>query len=89
MNAAYIRPVVMAVQNVFETMIKLPVVAGKQSFKKEKRPTTDVISMITLSGPVSGFISLGLSSKLALLLASQLLECEISEASDGCIDAIG
>jgi chemotaxis protein CheX len=89
MNAAYIRPVVMAVQNVFETMIKLPVVVGKQSLKKEKRPATDVISMITLSGPVSGFICLGLSSKLAFHLASQLLECEISEASCDCIDAIG
>jgi len=48
MNAKYITPVIVSVQNVFETMIQLPVVSGKQFFKKEKRPTTDVICMITM-----------------------------------------
>jgi chemotaxis protein CheX len=89
MNAKYITPIIVSVQNVFETMIQLPVVSGKQFFKKEKRPTTDVISMITMSGPVSGFICLGISKKLAFLLSSKLLECEVSEANGDCIDAIG
>jgi chemotaxis protein CheX len=88
-NAKYITPVIMAVRNVFDTMIQLPVIAGKQSFKKEKQPTTDVISMITMSGPVSGFICLGISMKLAFLLSSKLLECQVSEANGDCIDAIG
>jgi chemotaxis protein CheX len=89
MNAKYITPIIVSVQNVFETMIQLPVVSGKQFFKKEKRPTTDVISMITMSGPVSGFICLGISKKLAFLLSSKLLECEVGEANGDCIDAIG
>jgi chemotaxis protein CheX len=88
-NAKYISPVILAVQNVFNTMIHLPMVAGKQSFKREKRPTTEVTSMVTMSGPVSGFICLGLSTKLAFLLASKLLECEISDANADCIDAVG
>jgi chemotaxis protein CheX len=89
MNAKYITPIIVSVQNVFETMIQLPVVSGKQFFKKEKRPTTDVICMITMSGPVSGFICLGISMKLAFLLSSKLLECQVSEANGDCIDAIG
>jgi chemotaxis protein CheX len=89
MNAKYITPVIVSVQNVFETMIQLPVVSGKQFFKKEKWPTTEVISMITMSGPVSGFICLGISMKLAFLLSSKLLECQVSEANGDCIDAIG
>ena len=89
MNAKYITPVIVSVQNVFDTMIQLPVVSGKQFFKKEKRPTTDVISMITMAGPVSGFICLGISMKLAFLLSSKLLECEVDEANGDCIDAIG
>ena len=89
MNAKYITPVIVSVQNVFETMIQLPVVSGKQFFKKEKRPTTDVICMITMSGPVSGFICLGISMRLAFLLSSKLLECQVSEANGDCIDAIG
>ena len=89
MNAKYITPIIVSVQNVFETMIQLPVVSGKQFFKKEKRPTTDVISMITMSGPVSGFICLGISMRLAFLLSSKLLECQVSEANGDCIDAIG
>jgi chemotaxis protein CheX len=89
MHAKHIVPVIAAVQNVFATMIQLPVVPGKQFFKKEKRPTTEVVSTITLSGPVSGFVSLGLSINLALVLASRLLHCRIGEANAECIDAIG
>jgi chemotaxis protein CheX len=89
MHAKYIAPVIAAVQNVFATMIQLPVVPGKQCFKKEKRPTTEVVSTITLSGPVAGFVCLGLSRNLAFVLASRLLDCRIGEASAECIDAIG
>ena len=89
MHAKYIAPVIAAVQNVFATMIQLPVVPGKQFFKKDKRPTTEVISTITLSGPVAGFICLGLSRNLAFILASRLLDSQIGEASAECIDAIG
>lgn len=89
MNAAYIRPVVMAVQNVFDTMIQIPVIHSKPFFKKDKRPTTDVIGMVTLSGAVSGFICLGLSIKLAFLLASKLLDYQIAEANPDYVDAIG
>ena len=45
--------------------------------------------MITMSGPVSGFICLAISKKLAFLLSSKLLECEVVEANADCIDAIG
>jgi chemotaxis protein CheX len=89
MNAAYTRPLVMAVQNVFETMIQIPVVHAIPFFKKDKRSTTDVMGMVTMSGAVSGFICLGLSKKLAFLLASKLLGGQITEASPDCIDAIG
>jgi hypothetical protein len=89
MNAKYITPVILSVQNVFETMIQLPVVSGKQFFKTEKRPTTDVICMITMSGPVSGLICLGISKELAFLLSSKLLDCVVSEANGDCSDAIG
>jgi chemotaxis protein CheX len=89
MHAKYIAPVIAAVQNVFATMITLPVVPGKQSFKKDKRPTTEVISTITLSGTVAGFVCLGLSRNLAFILASRLLDCQIRDASAECIDAIG
>jgi chemotaxis protein CheX len=70
-------------------MILLPVVPGKQFFKKVKRPTTEVVSTITLSGPVAGFVCLGLSKNLAFVLASRLLGCRIGEANAECIDAIG
>jgi chemotaxis protein CheX len=70
-------------------MIDLSVVSGKPSLKKEKRPTTEVIGLISMAGPVSGFICLGLSKKLAFYLSSKLLECQITENTADCIDAIG
>ena len=89
MHAKYLAPVIAAVKNVFATMIQLPVVPGKQFFKKEKRPTTEVVSTITLSGPVSGLVSLGISRNLAFVLASRLLDCRVGEANAECNDAIG
>jgi chemotaxis protein CheX len=89
MNAKYIAPITTAVQNVFGTMIGLPAVAGRAYFKKEKQPTAEVVSMISMSGPVSGFVGIGISSKLAFLLAAKLLECTIEGPTESCIDAIG
>lgn len=89
MNTAYIKPVVAAVLNIFNTMIDLPIVSRKPSFKKEKGPTTEVIGLISMSGSVSGFFCLGFSKKLAFCLSSKLLECQITENNSDCMDAIG
>jgi chemotaxis protein CheX len=89
MNAAYIKPVVSAVLNIFNTMIALPVVSGQPSFKKEKRYTAEVIGLISMSGPVTGFFCLGFSKKLACCLSSRLLGCRVSENHSDCMDAIG
>ena len=89
MNAAYIRPVVKAVHSVFDTMIQIPISSGKPYLKQDKCFTSDVIGLVSMSGPVSGFICLGLSETLAFALASKLLDGRITEASADCVDAIG
>jgi chemotaxis protein CheX len=89
MNAKYIAPVTTAVQRVFDTMIGLSAIAGRAYFKKVKQPTAEVVSMISMSGPVSGFVGIGISSKLAFLLSSKLLDCAIEAPTENCIDAIG
>jgi chemotaxis protein CheX len=89
MSAAYLKPVVSAVLNVFNTMIEVPIISGKPTFKKEKRPTTEVAALILMSGPVYGFFCLGFSKSLAFYLSSKLLECAITEENSDCADAVG
>jgi len=89
MDAKYINPFLIAIKDVFETMIDLPVTIGKPFIKKDKIPAYEVSSIIGLSGAVIGCVSIGFSQKIALRMAGALLEEEFAEINDDCTDAIG
>ena len=88
LNAAYIRPVVAAVDNLFATMIGIPASAGKPGFKKDKLPSHDITSRIDLSGAMSGAICVSMSRELSLVLSSRLLGEDKGALDPDCMDAI-
>lgn len=88
LNAAYIRPVVAAVDNLFATMIGIPASAGKPGFKKDKLPSHDITSRIDLSGAMSGTICVSMSRELSLVLSSRLLGEDKCALDPDCMDAI-
>jgi chemotaxis protein CheX len=89
MDAKYINPFLVAIKDIFDTMIDLPVTIGKPFIKKDKIPSYEVSSIIGLSGPVIGCVAISFSEQIALQLAGALLEEEFVEIDDDCTDAIG
>jgi chemotaxis protein CheX len=89
MDVKYINPFLVAVENIFNTMLDLPFRLGQPALKKDPVPNHEVSSIIGLSGDVSGCVVINLSTSLALRLASALLDEEITDIDEDCIDAIG
>ena len=89
MDVKYINPFLIAIQNVFDTMIDVPFTLGKPTLKEDNIPTYEISGIIGLSGGVSGCVVISLSEKIALQLTSALLDEEITEVGDDCTDAIG
>ncbi len=89
MDVRYINPFLVAVQNIFDTMIDVPFNLGKPTIKKDGVPSHKISSIIGISGDVSGCVVISLSEKIALQLASALLDEELIELDGDCTDAIG
>ncbi len=89
MDVRYINPFLIATQNVFETMIQLSVKLGKPTIKTKPECLYEVSSIIGMSGLVSGSVVINMSDKIALQLASGLLDEDITEINSDCTDAIG
>ncbi len=89
MDAKYINPFLVAVKNIFDTMLSVPFTLGKPALKKEPVPDHEVSSIIGLSGDVTGCVVINLSRELALRLASALLDETITEIDEDATDAIG
>lgn len=85
----YIKPFVVAVKNIFETMINVPFSLGKPSLKTSSEVPHEISSIIGLSGNVSGSVVISLSHEIAYQLVSSLLGEEINELNEDCTDAIG
>ncbi len=89
MDVRYINPFLVAVQKLFDTMIELPFKLGKPTLKREMKPSFEISSIIGLSGPVGGCVVISISEEIALQLASELLDEEMTEIDEDCTDAIG
>jgi chemotaxis protein CheX len=89
MDVKFINPFIVAVQNIFDTMIDLSFSLGKPALKKDNVPSYEISGIIGLSGSVSGCVVINLSREIALQLASALLDEAFTEVDDDCIDAIG
>lgn len=89
MSPAYIKPFVVAVKRVFETMITVPFSLGKPILKKGSEVPHEISSIIGLSGNVSGSVVISLTHEVAFQLASNLIGEEVNELDDVCTDSIG
>lgn len=89
MDPSYIKPFVVALKRVFETMIAVPFTLGKPALKKGNEVPHEISSIIGLSGNVSGSVVISLSEAVAFQLASALLGEPITELNEVCTDAIG
>lgn len=89
MKVAFINPFLLAIHQVFDTMVHVPVKLGKPCLKGGVEPSLIVSAVIRLSGPVTGSVALRLTQKAALALASGLSGGTMTVLDDDCLDAIG
>ena len=89
MEAAYIKPFIDAVENLFNTMLDLPFSLEKPFIKKEPFPEYEVAGIIGISGGLTGCVVINMRESLALQLASELLDEDMTELDEDAIDAIG
>lgn len=89
MDVKYINPFLTAIQNVFETMIDIPYTLGKPTIKKDRIASYDVSGIIGISGEVAGCVVISFPKRIALQLASALLDDDLQTVDEDCTDAIG
>jgi chemotaxis protein CheX len=89
MDAAYIVPFITSIQNVFSTMLQLPVEIGEPTVKPDGQPTFDVSGIIGMSGDVTGTIILSFPRETAERVVQLFAGMSMSADSADFADAIG
>jgi len=89
MDASYIKPFIASIQNVFSTMLQLPVTVGTPRIKDRVGPTFDVSGLIGMSGDVTGSVVLSLPKETAERVVSLFCGQELTIESADFADAVG
>jgi chemotaxis protein CheX len=89
MDASYITPFVASIQNVFSTMLQLPVNIGTPTIKSDNGATHDVSGIIGMSGDVTGSIVLSFPMDAAEAIVALFCGESLTSQSPDFADAIG
>ncbi len=89
MDASYIKPFIASIQNVFSTMLQLPVTVGTPRIKDRTGPAFDVSGLIGMSGDVTGSVVLSLPRDTAERVVSLFCGQELTLESPDFADAVG
>ena len=89
MDSTYVMPFVNSVQNVFETMLQLPIQVGPPELKRSGDPTHDVSGIIGMSGDVEGTVVLSFPTATAERVVSLFTGEEMSQGHNDFADAVG
>ncbi|MCC6284955.1 MAG: chemotaxis protein CheX [Phycisphaerales bacterium] len=89
MDPAFIVPFITSIQNVFSTMLQLPVEIGEPAVKVDRQPTFDVSGIIGMSGDVTGTIILSFPRATAERVVQLFAGMSMSADSADFADAIG
>jgi chemotaxis protein CheX len=89
MDPQYIKPFIASIQNVFSTMMQLPVTVKAPKIKDNPSTTYDVSGIIGLSGDVVGSVVLSFPKDTAERIVSLLTGSPMTADSPDFADAIG
>jgi chemotaxis protein CheX len=89
MDPAFITPFIASVQNVFGTMLQLPVEIGEPRIKDSPSTTYDVSGIIGMSGDVVGSIVLSFPKQTAVRLVALFTGSELATDHPDFADAVG
>jgi len=88
-DSSYITPFIASAQNVFETMLQLPVECSKPQLKDAGQPAYDVTGIIGMSGEVEGAVVLSFPTATATRVVQLFTGTEMQQTDPDFADAIG
>ena len=89
MDPALITPFIKSVQNVFATMLQLPVEVEQPQIKDGATANYDVSAIIGMSGDCVGSVVLSFEQESALRIVALFTGCEVTVDSSDFTDAVG
>ncbi|MBA4027906.1 MAG: chemotaxis protein CheX, partial [Planctomyces sp.] len=89
MDPAFITPFIVSIQNVFSTMMQLPVTIGEPAIRTQPGTTYDVSGIIGMSGDVTGVIVLSFPKATATRVVALLAGSEMTPDNPDFPDAVG
>ena len=89
MDQSYIIPFIKSVQNVFETMLQLPVQMGQPELKQPGEDGYDVSAIIGMSGDVDGSVVLSYPTETAERVVAIFTGMELETNHEDFADAVG
>jgi len=89
MDPQYITPFIRSIQNVFQTMLRIPVTINAPTIKRENAATYDVSGIIGMSGDVVGSVVLSFPKDTAQKLVTAFCGMEFPPESPDFADAVG
>ncbi len=89
MDSSYITPFIRSVQNVFATMLQMPVTIGQPERKQPGRPCYDVSGIIGMSGHIDGSVVLSFPTATAERIVSAFTGVELAHTNEDFADAVG
>lgn len=89
MDPNFIKPFVASIQNVFGTMLQLPVTVGEPRIKSGSAPEHDISGIIGMSGDVTGNVVLSLKLDAAVSIVALFCGQKLEPTSADFADAVG
>lgn len=89
MDQSYIIPVIKSVQNVFETMLQLPIEVGTPERKHGGDTGHDVSAIVGLSGDMDGAVVLSFPTETAERVVALFTGTELDAGHEDFADALG
>jgi chemotaxis protein CheX len=89
MDASYIKPFIASIQNVFATMLQLPVTVGAPKLKDDHNGQSDVSGIIGMSGDVTGSVVLSFPKQTAERIVALFTGTPMTVESPDFADAVG
>lgn len=89
MDASFIKPFVASIQNVFSTMLQLPVSVNSPFLKEKNGPNCDVSGIIAMNGDIVGTVVLAFPRQTAERIVSLFSGQQLASDSPDFADAVG
>ncbi|MGD0231398.1 MAG: chemotaxis protein CheX [Syntrophorhabdales bacterium] len=89
MDAGFVNAYLVAVQNVFKTMLRLDIAMGKPALKKDRHSSGDVTGVIGFAGDKKGSFSLAFVREGAMFVYKRMIGEDVPSVTADVVDAIG